>query len=85
MDTMEWNEVKDPSGDIEFIGNWYVVADGSYSPEDIQDLIIKNGVFGMVKEVNDLLRNTQHQGTLKLTNKEGKHILTRTYVEAIDK
>lgn len=49
---MEWDDIQDPKSEYEFINPWVLVR-GQYEPEEIQDMINKHGVEGMVRTVNE--------------------------------
>ena len=49
---MEWSEVHDPKGEIDFHMEWTLVS-ALYTPEDIQKMIDERGVLDMVHTVNE--------------------------------
>ncbi len=49
---MEWNEIHDPKGEIDFHMEWTLVS-GQYTPEEIQGMINNTSVQGMVHTVNE--------------------------------
>lgn len=50
---MEWNDIRDPKHEFEFMmADWSLVRD-QYLPDEIQKLINEKGVLGMVSHVNE--------------------------------
>lgn len=56
---MEWTEISDPSGDVDFLMEWTLVS-SEYAPEEIQALINDEGVRGMVHTVNEHFKLNKH-------------------------
>lgn len=54
---MEWKDIHDPKGEIDFHMEWTFVS-SSYTPEEIQDMIDKTGVLAMVHTVNEHMKMT---------------------------
>ena len=54
-DPIEWRSIHDPKGEIDFHMEWTFVS-SQYMPEEIQEMIEKTGVQGMVRTVNEHMK-----------------------------
>ena len=56
---VKWEDIHDPTGEFDFAMEWTLVG-SEYLPEDIQSLINKKGVQGMVQTVNEHFKLNMH-------------------------
>lgn len=64
---MEWSEVHDPKGEIDFHMEWTLVS-SMYTPEEVQEMIDERGVLDMVHTVNEHFKLTTGRTALLLAH-----------------
>lgn len=50
---MEWSDIKDPEGIFAFSPRAWEAIHGSWTQEEVQAIINKDGVIGMVHKINE--------------------------------
>lgn len=78
MISMKWEDVNDPKNEISFHMEWTLVS-SQYLPEEIQELIDKEGVQGTVRIVNEHFKLLPVHGrpVMHLTHVAGKKAVTQ--------
>lgn len=62
---MEWDDIYDPRGEIDFALNWQEIR-SQYIAEEIQHMIDENGVIDMLRVVNEHFWLSQNRKPLRL-------------------
>ena len=76
MSLMKWDDIHDPTGEFDFHMEWTLVS-GQYTPEEIQALIDKSGIQGMVRTVNEHMKLTHGHNALLLAWSGGRKAVTQ--------
>ena len=71
---MRWEDIQDPKNEYEFHLNWSF-AERNYLPEEIQEIIDKNGVESMVHTVNEHFWLTVQFKPLRLIKQDGQKMV----------
>ncbi len=68
---MEWDDIYDPKGEIDFVLNWQEIR-SQYIAEEIQHMIDENGVIEMLRVVNEHFWLIQNRKPLRLGYEDGR-------------